>query len=346
MTKKIDLLNLVEQGGCSAKLSATELNKALADLPKITHENLLVDIDTHDDGGVYKIRDDYAIIQTTDFFPPVCSDAYDFGQIAAANALSDVYAMGGQVITAMNLVMFPERRSMDILKGILKGGQEKIQEAGGVLLGGHTIADDIPKYGLAVTGWVHPDDVITNAAAKPGDVLVLTKPIGTGSIISAKKNNIASPDAYQAALENMKLLNDKGALIMNKYKVKCATDITGFGLLGHALKMADGSNVSIRLDSSKVPTIGNVMELIEMGCIPGAAFRNQEFTEGSCRFESSVDYNHKMLVLDAQTSGGLLMCVPANKAGEVIIELQNAGYPESSEVGLVLTKSGKSVYIH
>lgn len=346
MTKNIDLLKLVEQGGCSAKLSASELNKALADLPKIEHENLLVDIDTHDDGGVYKIRDDYAIIQTTDFFPPVCSEAYEFGQIAAANALSDVYAMGGQVITALNLVMFPADLSMDILKEILKGGQEKVQEAGGVLLGGHTIADDIPKYGLAVTGWVHPDDVITNAAAKAGDVLILTKPIGTGAIISAKKNDIAPPESYKAAIESMKLLNDKAALIMNKYGVKCATDITGFGLVGHALKMADGSDVSIQLDSSLVTALPGVIELIEMGCIPGAAFRNMEFATESCLFESSVDYNHKMLMFDAQTSGGILMSVKPEKADSILEELKQVGYPESCVVGEVLKHKDKSVYIH
>ena len=164
----------------------------MADLPKVIDENVLVDIETHDDAGVYKISDDYALIQTTDFFPPVCSDAYDFGQIAAANALSDVYAMGGQVLTALNLVMFPADLPMDILKEILKGGQEKVMEAGGVLLGGHTIADDIPKYGLAVTGWVHPDNVATNSAAREGELLILTKPIGTGIIISAKKNDIGS----------------------------------------------------------------------------------------------------------------------------------------------------------
>jgi len=345
MTKKIDLLNLVEQGGCSAKLSAADLGEALADLPKITHDNILVDIETHDDAGVFKIRDDYALIQTTDFFPPVCSDAYDFGQIAAANALSDVYAMGGQVLIALNLVMFPANLSMEILKEILRGGQEKVMEAGGVLLGGHTIADDIPKYGLAVTGWIHPDNITTNACAKEGEVLVLTKPIGTGTIISAKKNDLAPADAYQAALDNMKLLNNKAADIMNRYNIKCATDITGFGLLGHAMKMADGSKVSIQINSSNVLTMPHVMELIEMGFIPGAAFRNQEFTEESCHFDSSVDYNHKMLVLDAQTSGGLLMCVPENKTGEIIIELQNAGYPDSSIIGSVSKRSGKSVYV-
>lgn len=338
-------MNLVEQGGCSAKLSAAELAEALADLPKVKHENILVDIETHDDAGVFKIRDDYALIQTTDFFPPVCSEAYEFGQIAAANALSDVYAMGGQVLTALNIVMFPTSLPLSILREILKGGQEKVQESGGFLLGGHTIADDIPKYGLAVTGWVHPDKVVTNDGVEPGDVMILTKPIGTGIIISAKKNDLASAESYAAAIENMTQLNANGASIMNKYNVKAATDITGFGLLGHALKMADGSQISIRLDSEKVPCLTSVMELIEMGCIPGAAFRNQEFTDESCHFETSVDYNHKMLVLDAQTSGGLLMAVKSGDVDDIIEELKNSGYPSSCVVGQAMGRSDKSVYV-
>lgn len=342
---KFDLLNVVDQGGCSAKLPAAELNKALADLPKINHENILVDIDTHDDGGVYKIRDDYALIQTTDFFPPVCSDAYDFGQIAAANALSDVYAMGGQVLTALNIVMFPASLSMDILKEILRGGQDKVVEAGGVLLGGHTLADDIPKYGLAVTGWVHPDNIVTNAAAKVGEVVILTKPIGTGAIISAKKNGLAPAETYQLAIENMKLLNEKAATIMNQFQIKCATDITGFGLLGHALKMANGSGVSIQIDSKNVPLIGNVMELIDMGCIPGAAFRNQEFASPECEFSKNVDYNNKMMVMDAQTSGGIFMSVPEKDADKIKEELIQVGYPDSTIVGEVINQSDKAVYI-
>jgi len=218
-------------------------------------------------------------------------------------------------------------------------------EAGGVLMGEHTIADDIPKYGLAVTGWVHPDNIVTNAAAKPGDVLILTKPIGTGTIISAKKNEIAPAEAYRAALDNMKLLNDKAATVMNKYKVKCATDITGFGLLGHTMKMADGSGVSMRIDSSNIPTLPAVMELIEMGCIPGAAFRNQEYAADSCQFDDTVDYNHKMLVLDAQTSGGLLMAVKPEDQDSIIEELKQAGYPDTTEVGSVLERSEKSVFV-
>ena len=184
---KFDLLSTVEYGGCSAKLAAGELSKALTGLPKIKHKNLLIDIETHDDAGVYQISDEMALIQTTDFFPPLCSDAYEFGQIAAANALSDVYAMGGEVITALNIVAFPAKVPLEILKEILRGGIDKVKEAGGVIVGGHTIVDDVPKYGLAVTGIVHPGKIITNAAACPGDVLILTKPLGGGTVLAGKK---------------------------------------------------------------------------------------------------------------------------------------------------------------
>jgi len=198
--KPYDLLSTVEYGGCSAKLSANDLSAALADLPKTPHKNLLVDIETHDDAGVYKINDEYALIQTTDFFPPVCSDPYEFGQIAAANALSDVYAMGGEVLTALNIVAFPAKAPLEVLKEILRGGIEKVIEAGGIMMGGHTIVDDIPKYGLAVTGWIHPNRIITNAAAKPGDVLILTKPIGAGIIMAGKRIGEISIEKYQPIL--------------------------------------------------------------------------------------------------------------------------------------------------
>lgn len=335
---KFDLLSTVEQGGCSAKLPATELNKVLKDLPAMEHPNLLVNIDTHDDAGVYKIRDDYALIQTTDFFPPVCSDAYDYGQIAAANALSDVYAMGGQVLTALNLVMFPANLPLDILKEILKGGHDKVVESGGLIVGGHTIADDTPKYGLAVSGWVHPDNLTTNSAAQPGEVLILTKPIGTGTIISAKRIDLCDTETYHAAIDNMKLLNKEASVIMNKYGVKCATDITGYGLLGHIMKLAMASNVSASINASTVPSLPRVMEFIEMGCIPGAAFRNLDYIEDSCKFDESIDYNTKMFLVDAQTSGGILMSVKEEDSALILKELQSAGYPTSSIVGKVSEK--------
>lgn len=342
---KIDLLKLVDQGGCSAKLPAKDLEKALADLPKISHPNLLVDIETHDDGGVYKINDDYALIQTTDFFPPVCSDAYDFGQVAAANALSDVYAMGGQVLTAMNLVLFPENQPLELLKEMLLGGQEKVTESGGVMMGGHTITDEIPKYGLAVTGWVHPDNIITNDAAKPGDIIVLSKAIGTGIIVSAWKNGLIPEEIYRNAINSMKLLNKEGATIMQKYGVKCATDITGFGLAGHALKMAKASGVSIHINAGKIPVLEQVIDLIDMGVIPGAAFRNKEFAEAECAFDAGVDYNHNILLFDAQTSGGLMMCVAKENADDVIRDLKQNGYPASAIIGQVSEKDKKPLVV-
>jgi len=341
----IDLLKLVDQGGCSAKLSASELNKALAGLPKITHKNLLVNIDTHDDAGVYKLSDDYALVQTTDFFPPVCSGAYDYGQVAAANALSDVYAMGGQVLTALNILMFPTDLPMSVLKDIIRGGQDKVVEAGGLIVGGHTITNDIPVYGMAVTGWVHPVKIMTNDQARPGDMLILTKPLGTGVIISAKKNNSVDNDTYTAAIDYMKQLNMQAAAIMAKYEVRSATDITGFGLLGHALKMALGSKVSIKINAADVPAIQNVMELIETGFIPGAGFRNLEFVEDQCSFSNQVPYNTKMLLADAQTSGGILMAVAREKVASILEDLKDAGYASTAVAGEVMQQEKKPVII-
>jgi selenide,water dikinase len=306
-------------------------------------EKLVVDIETHDDAGVYMLRDDYALIQTTDFFPPVCSDAYDFGQIAAANALSDVYAMGGQVLTALNLMMFPADLPLEILKEILLGGQDKVLESGGVIAGGHTIADPIPKYGLAVTGWVHPDKLTTNDAAEPGDMLILTKPLGTGVVVAARRIDLCDEETYRAAIHNMKLLNREASAIMNEIGVKCATDITGFGLLGHLLKLATASDVSISVNASAVSALPRVMEFIEMGCIPGAAFRNLDYIEGSCHFDQGVDYNTKMLLLDAQTSGGILMCVKPEDAAGALEKLKASTYPESCIIGEVTRKDGMPV---
>ncbi|HON10072.1 MAG TPA: selenide, water dikinase SelD [Chitinispirillaceae bacterium] len=335
-----DLLSTVEYGGCSAKISALQLSEALKDIPRIKDRNLLVDIETHDDAGVYRINDDLALIQTTDFFPPVCSDPVNFGRIAAANAMSDVYAMGGSVLTAMNLVMFPSKRiPLSVLKDILKGGQEKVSEAGGVIVGGHTIDDFPPKYGLAVTGTIHPEKIITNAAAQKGDLLILTKPLGTGVIIAGKRVGLVNETHYQAALDSMMLLNKRGAEIMQEFGVRCATDITGFGLLGHALKMADASGVTFLIESQTVPFFEGAYELAEMGCIPGAGFRNQEFIEKNTEFARDLDYNRRMLLLDAQTSGGLFMSVPELYAGNVLKALRESGYPQSEIIGKVVERT-------
>ena len=342
-----DLLTTVEYGGCSAKLSPDQLAEALRGLPRADDDRLLVDISTHDDAGVYRLTDELAIIQTTDFFPPICSDPYEFGQIAAANALSDVFAMGGTAVVAMNLVMFPsEGIPLSVLREILRGGADKVAEAGAVVAGGHTIADDPPKYGLAVTGTVHPDRIITNARAESGELLVLTKPLGTGAVVAGRRIGECRTADYHTALESMKQLNRSGAEVMQQFDLRCATDVTGFGLLGHGLKMALAGDVALKIEAAKVPLLPGAYELVEAGCIPGAAFRNQAFVERQSRFLPSVDYNRKMLLLDPQTSGGLLMSVPPESVGAVVRRLTETGYSHAAVIGEVLPGSEPRLVIH
>lgn len=342
----VDLLKMVEHGGCSSKISPKQLEEFLKYLPLPEDPNILVDIDTHDDAGVYRVNDDLALVFTTDFFPPVCSDPYEFGQIAAANSISDVYAMGGDPVLALNIMMFPAGKlPMEAYAEILKGGFDKATEAGVRIIGGHTIDDSPPKYGLAVIGYVHPKKVLTNSGARPGDSLILTKPIGTGVIMAGQRLGISSDNDIAEAKRLMKLLNKSGADVMKKYNLRAATDITGFGLAGHALKMAKASNVSIRLNMKKVPLIGSVYNLTDEGCIPGASFRNLEYVEEFLHVEEGLDYNLKMVAFDAQTSGGLLMCVPADKVFEILSDLKNAGLSESEIIGEVTDKKDKHLYL-
>lgn len=339
---KIDLLSMVEYGGCSSKLSPKQLEEILKFLPLPHDPDILVDIDTHDDAGVYKVNDDLALVLTTDFFPPVCSDPYTFGQIAAANSISDVYAMGGDPVLALNIMMFPASKlPMEAYADIIKGGYDKAAEAGVRILGGHTIDDNPPKYGLAVVGYIHPDRIITNAGAREGDILIITKPIGSATILAGKRLGMTSDKNLEEALGWMKMLNKAGAEIMKKYSVKGATDITGFGLGGHALKMARASNVTVSIEISKVPLMGGVYDLTDEGCIPGASFRNLEFAEEHLFVNSSVNYNLKMLSFDAQTSGGLLMCVPAESVSAVLDELKTVGMTSSAAIGKVKSKGEK-----
>jgi len=333
---KVDLLKMVEYGGCSAKISPKLLEEILRHLPLPSDPNILVDIDTHDDAGVYRVNDELALVFTTDFFPPLCSDPYEFGQIAAANSISDVYAMGGDPVLALNIMMFPAAKlPMEAYAEILKGGFDKATEAGTRIIGGHTIDDFPPKYGLAVLGYVHPDRIITNSGARPGDCLILTKPVGTGVIMAGDRLNMASMEDVEEAKRLMKLLNKSGAEIMRKYKIKGATDITGFGLAGHALKMAKASGVSITIKMKDVPLIGNAYGIIDEGCIPGASFRNLEYAENDASFAADLDYNLRMLAFDAQTSGGLCMSVSRDLAEEVISDLKGVGLSYSAIIGEV-----------
>jgi len=337
---------MVESGGCSAKISPRQLEEFLKYLPLPEDPNILVDIDTHDDAGVYRVNDELALVFTTDFFPPVCSDPYEFGQIAAANSISDVYAMGGTPVIALNIMMFPSSKlPMEAYAEILKGGSDIAAEAGLRIIGGHTIDDYPPKYGLAVIGYIHPGKIIKNSGARPGDVLIITKPLGTGVILAAQRLKIASADDADQAKNLMKMLNKSGSEIMNKFKIIGATDITGFGLAGHALKMAKASNVSMTFNLSGIPLIGSTYKLVDEGCIPGASFRNLDFVENDTCFTADLNYNLKMIAMDAQTSGGLLMCVRPEISDQVISELQKAGLSHSAIIGKVTGKKDKYLYL-
>jgi len=338
---------MVEYGGCSAKISPKQLDEILKYLPLPVDPNILVDIDTHDDAGVYRVNDDLALVLTTDFFPPVCSDPYEFGQIAAANSISDVYAMGGDPVLALNIMMFPASKlPMKAYAEILKGGFDKANEAGVRIMGGHTIDDFPPKYGLAVVGYIHPGKIITNAGVRTGDSLILTKPIGTGVILAGHRLGMVSEKDLEEAKRLMKLLNMTGAEVMKSHNIKGATDITGFGLAAHALKMARASKVSIKINMKDVPLIGDTYRLIDEGCIPGASFRNLDYAEKDIDFAPDLDYNMKMIAFDAQTSGGLLFSAPPEKAKEILEDLHNAGLPESKVIGSASKQKEKLIYLN
>ena len=344
---EIDLLSTVEYGGCSAKLSPDQLSEVLGLLTPAQDPNLMVDISTHDDAGVYKLNDETALIYTTDFFPPVCSDPREFGQIAAANAISDVYAMGGKPLMALNLMMYSaDKLPIEGFAEISLGGQDKALESGTLIVGGHTIDDHPPKYGMAVIGVVHPDRLISNGGASVGEKLILTKPLGTGALIAGHREGMADPACYQAALDQMKLLNKVGAELMQKYDVKAGTDVTGFALLGHAREVARASGVSLRIDSSRLPILDQVYELFEDGCIPGAAFRNLSYVESDVEFAADLDYNLRMLACDAQTSGGLLIAVAADKAEDMLTDLKASGvHDRAAIIGEVIKQGDSAIYL-
>ena len=295
----------------------------MGQLPKGLHDpNLLVGFDTADDAAVYKVADDLAIIQTVDFFPPMLDDAYLFGQVAAANALSDVYAMGGKPKLAMNLLSFPSNKlSPQDVAEILRGGADKVQEAGALLCGGHTIEDVEPKYGLCVTGFVHPDRVLTNSGAQVGDSLVSTKPLGSGILTTAAKADLLTPKQMQDMVDTMTTLNAAAADIMAQYPVHACTDITGFGLAGHAKEMASGSGVSIRLFASEVPLMDGVLEMAAQGIIPAGARRNQAYLAPTTSVASHIPYALADALFDPQTSGGLLISLPAKEARQLVAAL-------------------------
>ena len=307
---------------------------------------MIVGLDRADDAGVYKISDDLAIIQTVDFFTPIVDDPYWFGQIAAANALSDVYAMGGVPKTAMNLVAFP-LKDMDIsvLRQIIQGGLDKMEEAGVVLVGGHSVEDKELKYGLSVTGFIHPDRVLTKKNLREGDCLVLTKPLGTGIINTAIKGGLVSTEIIERVTRLMATLNRDAAEIMNNYPVHACTDITGFGLLGHVAEMVTDSPFGVRLMTEKIPIMPVAFDYAAMGLVPAGAHKNREFREKMVAFSPDMDRTMQDILFDPQTSGGLLICVERDRADDLLGELKEKGIREAAIIGEVVSGLSERIVV-
>ncbi len=312
-------------GGCTAKLGAGALSSVLSKLPKNIDPNLIVGFDRSDDGAVYKLTDDLAVVQTLDFFPPMVEDPYIFGQIAAANALSDIYAMGGEVKTALNIVCFPEKMDLNILGKILQGGNEKVLEAGGTLAGGHSIADADVKYGLSVMGTVHPDKIYKNDSPESGDVLILTKPLGVGIVCTAERVGECSQDSMDMAVKSMTTLNKYAMEVFKKYNVHACTDVTGFGLLGHLKEML-GEEFGAEVFTSQLPVIEEALEYADEFYITAAAQKNRNHCEGRVFFKD-VSFAYEEVLFDPQTSGGLLVSLPENEAEVAIKEIAKLGLP-------------------
>ena len=312
-----------------------------------TNDRVIVGMDSLDDAGVYKISDDLAIIQTVDFFTPIVDDPYWFGQIAAANALSDIYAMGGTPKTAMNLVGFPlKQMDISILRRILQGGLDKMKEAGVMLVGGHSVEDSELKYGLSVTGFVHPDRVLTKKNLSAGDRLVLTKPLGTGVINTAIKGGVASVKVIDKITRLMATLNRDVAEVMKQYSVHACTDITGFGLLGHLAEMVDGTGLGAVLDSKKIPILSEALDYAAMGMLPAGANKNKIFRESMVEFYSSVNPLIRDLLFDPQTSGGLLICIDRDDTDELVEELIQKGSDASAVIGEVVSAPQEKIVVN
>ena len=305
---------------------------------------MLVGISTGDDAGVYRVRDDLAIVSTVDFFTPVVDDPFTYGQIAAANAMSDVYAMGGRPITALNLVCWPQSGlPREMLHEVLRGGSEKAKEAGALIVGGHSVADEEVKYGMAVTGLVDPRRVIRNVGAQIGDALVLTKPLGTGVLMTAFKRDRLAPEYYDSAIAAMVQLNARAAEVMLQFEVHAATDVTGFGLVGHSSKMADGSGVTLVFEESDLPLLPGALECCREGLIPGGGTRNREFYGPHTRISAEISDEMIAIAFDPQTSGGLLIAVPDREAISLVAALHRAGIAEACIVGRVSEPSGVAI---
>jgi len=338
MADEIKLTKLAKCAGCGAKVGAGVLAQLLEDIRVHSDPNLLVGFDKSDDASVYKVSDDLALVQTVDFFPPIADDPYIFGQIAATNALSDVYAMGGEPKLCLNIMAVPKDMPREAVHQLLKGGYDKVYEAGALITGGHSILDDEPKYGLAVTGFVHPDKILTNSGARPGDVLLFTKPIGIGVLTTAAKADMVSPESMDLAIRMMTTLNKSARDVMVQYRVHACTDVTGFGMLGHLYEMAQGSDVQITLDVDAMDLIPEALELARMGILPEGMYRNRTFAESAVD-AGNTELAKQDLLYDPQTAGGLVMAVDPADADALFAALQSA-VPSAQKIGTVCDYEG------
>lgn len=331
MENEVKLTKLARCAGCGAKVGAGVLAQLLEGIRVHNDPNLLVGFDKSDDASVYKISDDLALVQTVDFFPPIADDPYLFGQIAATNALSDVYAMGGEPRLALNLMCVPQSMPHEAVHQILRGGYDKVYEAGCLITGGHSIFDEEPKYGLAVTGFVHPDHILTNSGARPGDVLLLTKPLGVGILSTAHKGELASPEGMELAYRLMTTLNKAARDIMTRFRVHACTDVTGFSLMGHLLEMVQGSDVQGVVYVDQVDMIPEAVELAKMGVLPEGMYRNRSFAEPSVDVGDTPLHRQDVL-FDPQTAGGLLIAVDPGDAPALLAALTGQ-VPSAQRIG-------------
>ena len=338
----VALTTLVENAGCASKIGQEDLKLALAGLPRVFDPRVLVSSDTCDDAGVYKLTPTMALVQSVDVFTPVVDDAYAFGEIAAANSVSDIYAMGGKPLTALSIVAFPiEKLSPRIMNRMLQGGIDKLREAGVAVLGGHSIKDREIKFGFAVTGVVHPKKMTVNSKAKPGDVLILTKPLGTGTLSFARQIGRASTDGLAESERSMRELNRAAAEAMTEAGVTTATDITGFGLAGHLGEIAAQSGVEVEVYAEAIPVFTGVMDLIRQGVISGAVERNRDYASAFVKRSKDAGEDLETLLYDPQTSGGLLIAVRKSKAAGLLATLHKKGVESAAVIGRV-TRKGRA----
>ena len=337
METEVKLTKLAGCAGCGAKVGAGTLVHLLEGFRTHSDPRLLVGYDRSDDASVYYLDENTALVQTTDFFPPIVDDPFLYGQIAAANAISDVYAMGGEPRLALNILCLPESMTGEMVQELLRGGYDKAYEAGAIITGGHTIEGAEPIYGLAVSGFVHPKKVLTNSGAQPGDVLILTKPLGVGIITTAARGGLADAALMERIYRQMAALNKTARDIMVKYRVHSCTDVTGFALLGHSFEMAQGSGCTVHIRTSDVPYHPEAWELADMGFLPAGAYRNRDYAEAGVTVRGGISRTMQDLLYDPQTSGGLLMAVAEKDAEVCLRELRDA-IPTAAAVGYVTEK--------